>query len=156
MLCQVQPSCSAALHHPRSLLTLIDSLKSTIPALPRRQTRGAGVGGGATEGEENRDTMDTVEKKKSENVLCVSPWNLRAFLTTNVFQYFFFFSKSESTNCKATKVISKFSLRTVYIQLKKQTRRHFRWRRLTSFDSTGTMRPTPLSLTPEEVNAFGR
>lgn len=38
VLCQVQPSCSAALHHPRSLLTLIDSLKSTILVLQRRQT----------------------------------------------------------------------------------------------------------------------
>lgn len=156
MLCQVQPSCSAALHHPRSLLTLIDSLKSTIPALPRRQTRGAGVGGGATEGEENRDTMDTVEKKKKWECFVCKSMKFESLPHNQCVPVFFFFSKSESTNCKATKVISKFSLRTVYIQLKIQTRRHFRWRRLTSFDSTGTMRPTPLSLTPEEVNAFGR
>ncbi|CAB1433128.1 unnamed protein product [Pleuronectes platessa] len=38
VLCQVQPSYSAALHHPLSLLTLIDSLKSSILVLPRRQT----------------------------------------------------------------------------------------------------------------------
>lgn len=42
MLCQVQPSCPAALHHPLSLLTLIDSLKSTIPGAAEETDRQGG------------------------------------------------------------------------------------------------------------------
>lgn len=56
VLCQVQPSCSAALHHPQSLLTLIDSLKSTTLVLAWDRQEG-----GEWE-REGRDTEENIHK----------------------------------------------------------------------------------------------